>query len=47
MEIWGFGVSKTEVLQTISRYVNENKITPFRGGVPSDEIFIRFTKRKS
>jgi len=26
MEKWGFGLSKKEVLETIGRYVNENKI---------------------
>jgi hypothetical protein len=39
MEKWGFGFSKKEVLETIGRYVNGNKIpTPFRG-VPSDDFF--------
>jgi hypothetical protein len=33
MEKWSFGLSKN-VLETIGRYVNENKITTsFRGGV--------------
>jgi len=37
MEKWGFGLSKTEVLETIGRYVNKNKIsTPFGEGVPGD-----------
>jgi hypothetical protein len=32
-----------EVLETIGRYVNENKIpTPFSGGVPGDVFFTRF-----
>jgi len=45
MEIWGFGLSKTEVLQTISRYVNENKITTILGGgVPCDEFVYPFHK---
>jgi hypothetical protein len=40
MEKWGFGLSKKEVLETIGRYVNENKIpTPFRGAVPGDDFF--------
>jgi hypothetical protein len=40
MEKWGFGFSKKEVLETIGRYVNENKInTPFRAGVPGDDFF--------
>jgi len=40
MEKWGFDLSKKEVLETIGRYVNENKIpTPFRGGVPGDDFF--------
>jgi hypothetical protein len=31
LEKWGFGLCKKEVLETIGRYVNENKIpTPFR-----------------
>jgi hypothetical protein len=39
MEKWGFGLSKTEGLQTISRYVNENKITTIlRGGVPGEDF---------
>jgi len=45
MEKWGFGLSKQEALETIGRYVNENKIpTPFRGGVPGDDFFIRFKR---
>ena len=36
-----------EVLETIGRYVNENKIhTPFRGGIPSDDFFIRFKRKQ-
>jgi hypothetical protein len=43
MEKRGFVLSKKEVLETIDRYVNENKIPiPFRGGVPGDDFFIRF-----
>jgi len=42
MEKWAFGLSKKEVPESIDRYVNENKIpTPFRGGVPGDDFFIR------
>jgi hypothetical protein len=39
-------LQKKEVLETIGRYVNENKIpTPFRGlGVPGDDFFIRFKR---
>jgi len=45
MEKWGFGLSKKEVLETIGRYVSENKMpTPFRGGVPGDDFFIRFKR---
>lgn len=45
MEKWGFGLSKREVLETIGRYVRENKIeTPFKDGVPGDDFFIRFRK---
>jgi hypothetical protein len=46
MEKWGFGLSKKEVLETIGRYVNENKIpTPFRGlGVPGDDFIIRLKR---
>ena len=45
MEKWSFGLSKKEVLETIGRYVNENKIhAPFRGGVPGDDFFIRFKR---
>jgi len=41
MEKWGFGLSKQEVLETIGRYVNGNKIpTPFRGGVPGGDFSI-------
>jgi len=40
MEKRGYGLSKKEILETIGRYVNENKIpTPFRGGVPGDDFF--------
>jgi hypothetical protein len=45
MEKWGFGLSKEEILETISRYVNENKITAtFRGGVPGDDFSMRFKR---
>ena len=41
MQKWGFGLSKKEVLETIGRYVNENKIhKPCRGGVHGDDFFI-------
>jgi len=47
MEKWGFGLSKQEVLEMISRHVDENKIsTPFRGGVPGDDFFIRFKRTR-
>jgi hypothetical protein len=46
MEKWSFGLSKKEVLQTIVRYVNENKINAtFRGGVPGEDFFMRFERR--
>jgi hypothetical protein len=36
---------KKEVLETIGRYVNENKIpTPFRGRVSGDGFFFRFKR---
>jgi hypothetical protein len=45
MEKWGFGLSKREVLETIGRFVNENKIpTPFGGGVPGVDFFIHFKR---
>jgi len=45
MEKRGYGLSKKEILETIGRYVKENKIpTPFRGGVPGDDFFIRFKR---
>jgi hypothetical protein len=45
MEKWGSGLSKKEVLETIGRYVNENKLpTPFRGGILGDKFFIRFKR---
>jgi hypothetical protein len=48
MEKRGFGLSRKEVLEAIGRYVNENTIpTPFRGGVPDGDFFIRFEKRIS
>ena len=41
MEKLGYGLSKTEILETIGRYVNENKIhKPCRGGVHGDDFFI-------
>jgi hypothetical protein len=47
MEKWGFGLSKKEVLETIGRHVNENKIpTPFRGGVPGDDFFLSALKER-
>ena len=47
MKKWGFGLSKQEVLETISRHVNENKIsTPFRGAVPGDDFFIRYKRTR-
>jgi hypothetical protein len=40
MEKWGLDLSKKEVLETIGRYVNENKIpTPFRGVPGGDFLF--------
>jgi hypothetical protein len=43
----GFGLSQKEVLETIGRHVNENKIpTPFRG-VPGDDFFIRFKRTRN
>jgi hypothetical protein len=34
-----------EVLETIVRYVNENKINAtFRGGVPGEDFFMRFKR---
>jgi hypothetical protein len=45
MEKWGFGLSKKEILETISWYVNENKITAtFRGGVLGEDFFMRFKR---
>jgi len=45
IKIWGFGLSKKEVLGTIGWYVNENKIpTSFRGRVPGDDFFIPFKR---
>jgi len=45
MEKWGFGLSKQEVLEMISRHVDENKIPiPFRAGVPGDDFFIRYKR---
>jgi hypothetical protein len=45
---WRNGASaspKKEVLETIGRYVNENKIhKPCRVGVPGDDFFIRFKR---
>jgi hypothetical protein len=44
---WGIGLSKQGVLETIAigRYVSGNKMsTPFRGGVPGDDFFIRFKR---
>lgn len=43
LEKWGMGLSKTEVLQLIGRYVKENNIvTPFKNGIPGNDYFIRF-----
>ena len=45
MEKWGVDLSKKEVLETIGWNVDENKIpTPFRGGVPGDDFFIRLKR---
>jgi len=45
MEKWGFGLSKQEVLETIGRNVNGNKIpTTLRGGVPGDDFSIYFKR---
>lgn len=46
MEKWGFGLSKAEVLQAITRYLTENEIqNPFKNSVPGDEYFYSFKKR--
>jgi hypothetical protein len=43
MEKWVFGLSRKEILETICRYVNENRVPiTFRGGVPGDYCFIPF-----
>jgi len=46
MEKW-YSASPEKVLETIGRYDNENKIpTPFRGGIPGDDFFIRFKRTR-
>lgn len=45
MEKWGFGLSKKEVLEIISRYIKDNNIpTNFKNGIPGDDYFRRFKK---
>lgn len=46
MEKWGFGLSKSEVLQAIARYLKENDVpNPFKNSMPGDEYFYSFKKR--
>jgi hypothetical protein len=42
MEKWGFGLSRKEVLETIGRYVNENKIPHHSEEEFLVMIFVRF-----
>lgn len=43
---YGHGLSRTEVLSLVGKYVNENKlVTPFKGGYPSHEWWIGFSSR--
>jgi hypothetical protein len=45
MEKWVSGLSKKDVLENISLYVNENNIDkPCSGGVPGDDFFICFKR---
>ncbi|KAE8745692.1 hypothetical protein FOCC_FOCC007576 [Frankliniella occidentalis] len=43
---WGFGLSRSEVMITVSKYCIENNIkTPFKNNVPGKDWFTSFKKR--
>lgn len=46
MEKWGFGLSRSEVLENVAHFVKQNKIkTQFKDGYPGADWFINFRKR--
>ncbi|PZC77478.1 hypothetical protein B5X24_HaOG203356 [Helicoverpa armigera] len=46
MEKWGFGLSRSEILEIVAEYVRVNNIqTPFKNNTPGPDWFINFRKR--
>lgn len=46
MEKYGFGLTRQELLETVSQYVLANLIqNPFKNGVPGEDWFLSFKKR--
>ena len=46
MEKWGFGLSRSEVLENVAHFVKENNLkTQFKDGYPGADWFINFRKR--
>ncbi|CAG5025126.1 unnamed protein product [Parnassius apollo] len=46
MEKWGWGLSKSEVIDIVSEFIKRNKIkTPFINDIPGNDWFLSFRKR--
>jgi hypothetical protein len=47
MDKWGFGLSRSEVLDQVQVFVNANNLqTQFKNGRPGPDWFINFRKRQ-
>lgn len=46
-EKWGFGLSRTEILDLVADYVNSNNINPpFKDGIAGEDWFLNLKKRQ-
>lgn len=46
LERWGFGLSRKEVIDLVSKFVSQNDIkTPFKNNIPGSDWFTSFKKR--
>lgn len=46
MEKYGFGLTRTEIMEVVGDYVTKNNIeTPFKNGIPGEDWFLAFKKR--
>ncbi|CAG5044809.1 unnamed protein product [Parnassius apollo] len=46
MEKWGWGLSKSEVIDIVAEFIKRNKIkTPFINDIPGNDWFLSFRKR--